>query len=208
MLGMRIRSEQRSKLVAEEHQVYRHVGAHTSRFEYGYRMDRNLRSDQMRVSASLPEMAPDMRPLCQGPDRTPSRQSRWNDRVSANRRAIPWCSVLGLRGNLGIIVLAVIVFSMMFFCLWSYGRVSGAQKEITDLQAKAVSTAETRDATSLEFENSLAGIDLPRSARDMGMVSAKSVTPISLYVTERAVIQPSEEPMELPVEYLATIMGY
>lgn len=205
MAGLMRRSG-RSKLVAEEHEVYRHF--RSKRFEYGYRNDMNLQGSRLQVSAELPSMGSDMRPVQQRGGESPSRMRRTSERMRTNQQAVPVVSVLGFRANVGVAVIGLILVATMFFCLWSHGRVSGMQKQLVSLSRQVESSKETLEATEMEYQDSIASINLTSSARELGMVSSKSVKPIGLQVPETAVIQPSEDPLELPVDYLATIMGY
>lgn len=193
--------------MSDEHKLYRHVNLRSTRHEYGNRMEQNLRSEQLHVSAHLPEMNADMRPVCREVERTPSRVRRMNDRYEANKAAIPRSSVLGLRANIGVVVLAAILVFTLCFCLWSWSRVNKMQKRVNVASQSVTRTQETLETVRLAYESSAASVDVAYNARDLGMVSAKSVKPITLTVPEDALIQPSDTPLELPLEYFATIMG-
>ncbi len=208
MLDIGRAAKRKSRLVAGEHQVYRRVRIRTKSFDYGYCRRRNLSGEPMRVSASLPEMGADMRPVALDQKRAGSRQQRYQEQARARSGVIPPVSGLGLRGNMGVTALAVLLLVVMAFGLWSHTRVTGAQKNVNDLTTQVERSRESLESAKMAYEGSRASIDVAYNARNLGLVSGKSIKAITLYAPEDATCSPANANPVLPREALATILGY
>lgn len=208
MLDIGRAAKRKSRLVAGEHQVYRRVRIKTKSFDYGYCQRRNLAGEPMRVSASLPQMGADMRPVACDQKRAGSRQQRYEERARARSGVIPPMSIMGLRGNLGVTALALMVVAVMAFGLWSHTRVTGAQKNVNDLTVQVERSRESLESARMDYEGSKASIDVAYNARNLGLVSGKSIKAILLYAPENATCSPADATPVSPREALATILGY
>jgi len=208
MLDIGRAARRKSRLVAGEHQVYRKVRIRTKSFEYGYCQRRNLSGEPMRVSASLPQMGADMRPVVCDQKRAGSRQQRYQEQARARSGVIPPVSGLGLRGNMGVTALAVLALVVMGFGLWSHTRVTGAQKNVNDLATQVERSRESLESARIDYEGSKASIDVAYNARNLGLVSGKSIKAITLYAPEEATCSPADATPVSPRETLATILGY
>lgn len=209
MLGSR-RQRGKSRLVAEEHQVYRAARnlSRTTNYDYGYCAIYNLRGEQMHVSDTVPDMDSDDRPLELENRLRPSRQQRNEDRAKARRSLLKPISWMGLRGGFGFMTVSIIVLCVLVFGLWSHTRVTALQKNVNQLVTQVMRSEESLESTKLAYESSLAAIDVAYNARNLGLVSAKGVEAILLYVPEEAELNPAQADPVLPRDTLATILGY
>lgn len=182
--------------------------SNTTPYDYGFCAVRNLRGEQIHVSAELPEMSSDMRPMVSERQSGLSSGRRRYDRRRNGFDEIKPFSAIGVRGGIGLTLLSVIFLCVLAFGLWSHTRVTGTQKSVSLLANQVARSEESLESVKLAYEGSLASLDVAYNARNLGLISAKSVEAIMLYAPEDAHFSPADTEPVLPGDTLATILGY
>lgn len=194
----------RSRYVGTERGIYRVI--RSARIDMGEFAENNLHGAPINVATVLPRQDGDMRAV------EHSDRSRSNRRLNVEKgrrqvRPVRRVDGKGMRMSTALLCLTVIGLSLMFLSLNGLAQVSRAQKEVSRLEASLEYNTDYAADMQRRYENAAANANISEVAREMGLISSKSVPAVELTVWEEAIYMPSNDTLVLPADTLATILG-
>ena len=119
---------------------------------------------------------------------------------------IPALSREGVKASTALILLAVMLFSMGVTWLVYRSQIIEAGKRIAATQISENQLLEQAEGLEKEIANITTDVSIAEKARDMGMISSRSVAVVNLTAPEDAVYTPTSD-VPLTGSYLANILG-
>lgn len=204
MAGTSAGKHRRSKYVSDDRILYRIMK--NVRIEMGEFSQSNVNGAPMHVSADLPRQDGDMRPV-QGSDRSRSHRRLNVEKGQRQVHAVKHVDFMGMRMSTALVALLVVGLGLMFINLYGLTKVSDVQKDIARLE-ESVEVGNKRVADlQQKYQNATANTHATEMAREMGMVSSKSVPATELELWEDVEYMPSSDSLVLPADTLAAILG-
>lgn len=197
--------KRRSRIIGDEKIIFKHVIRKP--VDYGEIKQTNLRSGVMDVSAELPFQDGDMRPVRQESARRSTRQDKLKARIDPRVHPVRHIDLLGMRASTALVMLCCLGFLLMFLHISDYARVSEAQKNVDNLRLRVERSQENIQTLEQKYETAAAGTNVAYEAKKHGLVSAKSVQAVELFVPANVEYSMADVVLVLPRDTLATILG-
>lgn len=196
----------KSRFVESEHGVYKAVK--NRRFAYGGAPERDLRSAHMSVSGGAAAK------IERGDSRSlDSRIDRYYDergRFVKKRSCVNPLMVItrhGLRRDVAWTAIILTVVLMSGTLIYVRTGMDAQEKKLSTLRTSVARCVEKNDTLRAQVEAATSEMNIAYKAKDLGLVSSKSLPVTRLYAPLNAQISPAERELVLPADTLATIFG-
>lgn len=198
----------RSRLVSEEHTIHRFLSS--QHFEYGGVQARDVRSVNMNVSrgAAMLEQGGDSRVLEARVSRRTDTQEHLRKQAKVKSVQVACISKKGIRTSSALIALIMLVMALTGAFIFTQVQVSKQQRMLDSLRMSIERSTQRNDRMREEYETAAAEMNIAYNAKDLGLVSSKSLPVTRLYAPQDAQISPADNALVLPSDTLATILGY
>ena len=195
----------RSQFVDSEGQVYKKSKAR--RIAYGGAPLRDLRSEPISVSGGAARAARggDSRSL-------DTRRERYYDEDGRFRRQrsyqpIQRVTKQGLRRDVAYTAIALALVVMVGLCVVQHLRVSEQDSKNAALRTSVSRSVERTAQLRTQYEEASSELNIAYNAKDLGLVSSKSLPVTKLYAPMDAQVSPADRELVLPDDTLAVIYG-
>ena len=194
-----------SQLVSGERQMFHK--SRSERYHYGVLSDRSRRTEHMTVSADMPQIGTDMRPI----RAERSRAGHRSDRMACRRRqeicAVKCIDRSGMRASAALWLVVGLCVLLGVMTLMHEAQIAEAGISTTRTEQRLKEAQNKVAALQVEYSAATADVDQAKIAAAHGYISSKGLRTIQLYGPENAIYSPSEVPPRLPRDSLATILG-
>ena len=201
-------SRKKARFVADERSTFLHLKK--NRFEYGGVPQRDVRSTHMSVSggaALVENQGIDNRPLDSRVKRNYDEQGRFVKHRSGMVNPVNRLSREGIRKSTALGLTAAIVLVLLCMAVFSFSQISAQESTLRSLRVNIARYQERNDSLREQYESAQSELNIAYNAKDLGLVSSKSLSVTRLYAPMNAQISPADS-LVLPSDTLAVILGY